>query len=684
MNWRCLTLVSCGALALAALPCTEFPIVWRLTLTAPAAGLAIALSQDIGSPRTTFAAAAVIQVLGVLFAAGSVPLSTIASLGCTLIPPLAYAAARARTVDTTRAVFLSFCLIVVASILGQPDSLLILGWLCLGLLALLVDVEARARERRASFHTRSPGALARAADLLRLSVGAIAACLLLMQSLTWLPSPGTAATTPTNASGQRPGQVPSQRIVGPSRNFEFGSQAGSPLALRSSELLAVSSLDNQPAPSDLYLRSGAFEVAGIDRWRPLRGNRQLARGRYRLGIEHPTAPRRVVAIDCLEATDLAFVPTGAFLLEDVSELLVDRRRAVVAHTTPRVGNAIVAHFQTLHQFPLDDARAQAQSALLELPEEISRWRALFTPLLEDVRVREARSPIEIADAISEAIRERCSYVLAEPTGPYEHSLLNFLDGSRTGFCMHFASTAAIALRMLGVPCRIGVGVYGGEPSPNEPQTRIFGAQHAHAWVELSIAGAGFVVHDPTPPSIREFLRWPDLADLEPDAPPDSAEVDSLTKQSPVDFVQRIDPRWLLAALALVGLMPLFRRRSSSVGAVTSPPITAEGHRAESMMREVLVEAARAGEARSRSVPLEIWAATAADASSKLIPAVLAFQEVRFGGRPLDAERKGRLRDARDHMRALQRQRSMTNSDAEDAAGSSRNETLSTRENRDPE
>ena len=55
------------------------------------------------------------------------------------------------------------------------------------------------------------------------------------------------------------------------------------------------------------------------------------------------------------------------------------------------------------------------------------------------------------------------------------------------------------LRMLSVPCRIGVGLYGGVPT-DRADTRSYGSQHAHAWVEIPLQGRGWVIFDPTPPA----------------------------------------------------------------------------------------------------------------------------------------------------------------------------------------
>ncbi|MBL8752348.1 MAG: transglutaminase domain-containing protein, partial [Planctomycetes bacterium] len=108
------------------------------------------------------------------------------------------------------------------------------------------------------------------------------------------------------------------------------------------------------------------------------------------------------------------------------------------------------------------------------------------------------------ERIEAGLQQHCRYDRREPSGPFANALENFLFATtdRHGYCMHFASAAAMLLRLRGIPCRIAVGVHGGEPEPTEPGTRRYTSEHAHAWVEVPFAGRGFEVFDPTPAAER--------------------------------------------------------------------------------------------------------------------------------------------------------------------------------------
>ena len=72
----------------------------------------------------------------------------------------------------------------------------------------------------------------------------------------------------------------------------------------------------------------------------------------------------------------------------------------------------------------------------------------------------------------------------------------FISESRSGFCVHYATTAAVLLRMVDVPTRYVSGYYadtdpGGRPSQ-------VSMTNAHAWFEFFDPDYGWVLDDPTP------------------------------------------------------------------------------------------------------------------------------------------------------------------------------------------
>jgi transglutaminase-like putative cysteine protease len=68
---------------------------------------------------------------------------------------------------------------------------------------------------------------------------------------------------------------------------------------------------------------------------------------------------------------------------------------------------------------------------------------------------------------------------------------------RAGSCTHYAAAATLLLRLGGVPARVATGFLA-RPDANEPELYVATPRGAHAWVEVGLAGLGWVTCDPTP------------------------------------------------------------------------------------------------------------------------------------------------------------------------------------------
>jgi transglutaminase-like putative cysteine protease len=83
-----------------------------------------------------------------------------------------------------------------------------------------------------------------------------------------------------------------------------------------------------------------------------------------------------------------------------------------------------------------------------------------------------------------------------PTPPGPFPLRDFLLRDHAGDCQHFASAAALLLRLAGVPARVVVGFATGVPGPGGRFT--VRDVDAHAWIEVYFQGYGWVAFNPTP------------------------------------------------------------------------------------------------------------------------------------------------------------------------------------------
>lgn len=169
-----------------------------------------------------------------------------------------------------------------------------------------------------------------------------------------------------------------------------------------------------------------------------------------------------------------------------------------------------------------DYSAFVRRYYLELPDD------LHASLLELDEVRSlpqaSVSGIETCTkAVTALVQKGKTYSLETARVPSgEDFVYWFLTQSDTGYCVHFATSAALLLRYCGVPARY---VTGYTVSAAEGEWTPVTEDDAHAWVEY-YDGAQWLVLDPTPADLSadtpETSPEPDTAEPEPtpDVQPD--------------------------------------------------------------------------------------------------------------------------------------------------------------------
>lgn len=134
--------------------------------------------------------------------------------------------------------------------------------------------------------------------------------------------------------------------------------------------------------------------------------------------------------------------------------------------------------------------------------------------------------LEVAQAIYEHYVADFDYTMSPGTTPYRQDFVEyFLTTQKRGVCAHFAASATMLLRSMGIPARYVEGyciplsvMSEGQPvnenydewyqGPNQVgeegvlQVDVTDAQ-AHAWVEIYLEGYGFVPFEMTPPDFMD-------------------------------------------------------------------------------------------------------------------------------------------------------------------------------------
>lgn len=120
--------------------------------------------------------------------------------------------------------------------------------------------------------------------------------------------------------------------------------------------------------------------------------------------------------------------------------------------------------------------------------------------------RDQLTPRQMLADLLERFNRSFTYTLSPPLLEGERTD-QFLFETQAGFCEHYASATAFALRLAGVPTRVVGGYMGGEWNPYE-QYMLVRQYEAHAWIEIWLADEGWVRVDPTAAVAPERIEQP--------------------------------------------------------------------------------------------------------------------------------------------------------------------------------
>lgn len=272
------------------------------------------------------------------------------------------------------------------------------------------------------------------------------------------------------------------------------------------------------SPQDSYWR-----LTSLDRFD---GQRWTSRGGYDdVDGELPSAAPFEVPVDTFEqqftikALAAIWLPTAfeprTLDVAGVDVLYEDRSSTLVVETDVETSNGLV--YEVTSTSPRATAEDLAGAAgeipgdirdhFLTLPDDFSQAvRELAEELTGD-----AATPYDAAIAIQDHLRT-FTYDLEVESGHSESVLEEFLFQTQRGYCEQFAGSFAALARAAGLPARVAVGFTQGEADPTRPGVYRVRGEHAHAWPEVYLAGAGWLPFEPTPgrgiPFAEDYTRVP--------------------------------------------------------------------------------------------------------------------------------------------------------------------------------
>jgi transglutaminase-like putative cysteine protease len=674
--------IVCAASSVASLPRGQIHPFWLLTFIIPAALFLFLGTGNRKRLLPTWARVTIAVVFQVLAAYTTYyfstyyfhhPLDEKSSLACSLLPALTYFTLRREPSDTSLSLFLSFCFLLIGIMLNHDaaDWTLIV-FLCSCAWAMQIEASNRALTMRHAARGVSMSFTSKILRRTQVVAALMLVAFLLYQGIDLLPSPGR----PGARSQGAPPASHGGRIMGLNSRFDLSGGEGSPLNLTADRVLLVEDPSGDRVPSDLYLRMTYFDRAFSDEWQTWAPNWQKNdTSPEKFDVREPIEPLTRYPRARLQVKRLEPTANGEMFLPPGTEQIFGIRRMVFEKN--------VGFFRSL------DPRETGYGVLYQRPHKLRRLTNSIDPFHDRINFRELppdlrtdklktlarqlggpdaknRSPMGLARKIAKGLQDRCSYVLRAPSGPYPDAIHNFLFGNRKGYCMHFATSLAIMLRIHDVPCRIAVGFHAGESI--DDGKRVFGSQHAHAWVEIPLGPAiplpgdgvdlrtkpGWTLLDPTPPADRTRRGWPNPGTLDQPTP-EAADSGGEMFGSSCFLASLSDPlanpgALMLATFVLVcltiGFLVLVARRSHRPTRRAFERPTHDSIRARRVLDQILAALAQYGQPKHQRATLEQYARALRGDKDLNVPilaqAFRAYQDVRFGAKHLDDEREGQL------------------------------------------
>ncbi len=301
------------------------------------------------------------------------------------------------------------------------------------------------------------------------------------------------------ASSQQPGTGPGEPAAPARMDF---SSAG-PRRYTGREVFRVDATHS----GTLYLRGAVYEHYTDDAWE----------GEVPAQVEDGGTPAADGAQEAVvtwrgSPSTAVYVPYGVVSVEGVA---VSENRTLAF---PEARETYTVDYLPLEGEPENAGLAGPGAGAdiedcLAVPGEIARaleaWYAEAARELSDSGISPAGDAVgdyafelNTAERIAQLLARNASYDLLTPRTPEgEDFVIYFLEESHRGYCVHFASAAALLLRLEGIPARYASG-YTASLSPGSTSgnfARVLDSD-AHAWVEIYLEGYGWYPVEVTPAS----------------------------------------------------------------------------------------------------------------------------------------------------------------------------------------
>ncbi len=220
--------------------------------------------------------------------------------------------------------------------------------------------------------------------------------------------------------------------------------------------------------------------------------------------------------------------------EDAFTMEPDRNRAAyLRNLSASVQGALSADALAFLQAEMD-YRQFALYQYTRIPDDLSPY---LDTVLETIRREYWRAPQEgdsglqpLVDAVTGYLTGTCRYSLSPgTTPPGEDFTRYFLEESREGYCVHFATAATLLFRSMGIPARYVEGYivpqrdFGGSDAEGWVHVS---DERGHAWAEIYVPLYGWVPVETTPGYSEGSAQNPNMPYPEEEEPSEMPEESS--------------------------------------------------------------------------------------------------------------------------------------------------------------
>nr|MBQ4318892.1 transglutaminase domain-containing protein [Clostridia bacterium] len=195
-----------------------------------------------------------------------------------------------------------------------------------------------------------------------------------------------------------------------------------------------------------------------------------------------------------------------------------------------------------------------------------------------------RTTHDMVMKVIDYLSENYTYSLTpiEPTRKKQSALDAFLADTKQGYCVQFATSAAMILRSVGIPTRYVEGYIASDFTRNTDKERIANYSatvhdyDAHAWIEVWVEGFGWMQYEVTP-SYYDSMYKPLTTSISTSRPSGSYTEEPYYEEEPIEETPVSEPEYTidfsmfipliiaLIVLAVIGVIVMlllrFRERS---------------------------------------------------------------------------------------------------------------------------